>query len=67
MLPGTLLYVYLGTAGRLGLGGATGRSSAHSIWEYALFGVGLVATIVVTVWVTRIARKELSKTEVNGP
>jgi uncharacterized membrane protein YdjX (TVP38/TMEM64 family) len=67
MLPGTLLYVYLGTAGRLGLGGAVGRSSAHSIWEYALFGVGLLATIVVTVLVTRIARKELSKTEVNSP
>jgi uncharacterized membrane protein YdjX (TVP38/TMEM64 family) len=63
MLPGTLLYVYLGTAGRLGLGGAAGRSSAHSVWEYGFFGAGLVATIVVTVWVTRIARKELSKPE----
>jgi uncharacterized membrane protein YdjX (TVP38/TMEM64 family) len=67
MLPGTLLYVYLGAAGKAGLSGAAGQTSGRSPWEYVLFGIGLIATAIVTVWVTRIARKELSKTEVNQP
>jgi uncharacterized membrane protein YdjX (TVP38/TMEM64 family) len=63
MLPGTFLYVYLGAAGKAGLSGATGQSSDRSPWEYLLFGIGLIATVIVTVWITRIARRELSKTE----
>ncbi len=65
MLPGTLLYVYLGAASQAGLNAAVGQSSGHSPWEYVLFGVGLIATVVVTLWVTRIARRELSNTTVN--
>ncbi|SRR6266478_2145923 len=65
MLPGTLLYVYLGAASKAGLNAAAGQSSGHSPWEYVLFGVGLIATVVVTLWVTRIARRELSNTTVN--
>jgi uncharacterized membrane protein YdjX (TVP38/TMEM64 family) len=67
MLPGTLLYVYLGAAGKASLGGAAGQTSGRSAWEYVLFGVGLIATVIVTIWVTRIARRELSKTELNQP
>jgi uncharacterized membrane protein YdjX (TVP38/TMEM64 family) len=67
MLPGTLLYVYLGAAGKAGLSGAAGETSGRSPWEYGLFGVGLIATVIVTVWVTRIAHRELTKTEVNRP
>jgi uncharacterized membrane protein YdjX (TVP38/TMEM64 family) len=67
MLPGTLLYVYLGAAGKAGLNAAAGESSSRSPWEYVLFGVGLIANLVVTVWVTRIARRELAKSEVNRP
>jgi uncharacterized membrane protein YdjX (TVP38/TMEM64 family) len=62
MFPGTLLYVYLGAAGKAGLLGAAGRPSDRSLLEYTLFGVGLIATVIVTIWVTQIARKELSKT-----
>ena len=65
MLPGTLLYVYLGAAGKAGLSGAAGQSSGRSPWEYVLFGIGLVATVIVTVWLTRMAHRELSKTELN--
>jgi len=61
MLPGTLLYVYLGAAGKAGLNAAASQSSSRSAWEYVLFGVGLIATVVVTVWVTRIARRELAR------
>jgi uncharacterized membrane protein YdjX (TVP38/TMEM64 family) len=67
MLPGTLLYVYLGAAGKAGLSGAAGQISGRSTWGYALFGAGLIATVIVTIWVTRIARRELSKTEANQP
>jgi uncharacterized membrane protein YdjX (TVP38/TMEM64 family) len=59
MLPGTVLYVYLGTIGKAGLGGG---DKASSPLEYVFLGVGLVATIVVTVIVTRLARKALKKT-----
>jgi uncharacterized membrane protein YdjX (TVP38/TMEM64 family) len=67
MLPGTLLYVYLGTASKAGLSGAAGQTSGRSPWEYRLFGLGFIATVIVTVWITRIARRELSKTEVKQP
>jgi uncharacterized membrane protein YdjX (TVP38/TMEM64 family) len=65
MLPGTLLYVCLGAAGRTGLSGAAGQTSNRSPWEYLLFGIGLIATVIVTVWLTRIARRELNKTKLN--
>ena len=65
MIPGTLLYVYLGAAGKAGFNSATGHPSARSPLEYAFFGIGLIATVAVTIWVTRMARRELSKTEVN--
>jgi uncharacterized membrane protein YdjX (TVP38/TMEM64 family) len=58
MLPGTVLYVYLGAAGKAGLKGA---SSGRSSVEWTLLGVGLVATIVVTVVITRIAQKALRR------
>jgi uncharacterized membrane protein YdjX (TVP38/TMEM64 family) len=65
MIPGTLLYVYLGAVGKAGLNSATGHPSARSPLEYTFFGIGLIATVVVTIWVTRIPRRELGKTAVN--
>lgn len=56
MLPGTFLYVYLGAAGREATRGET------SVWKWTLFGAGLVATIVVTVWISRVARKAMATT-----
>ena len=57
LLPGTLLYVYLGAAGKAGLGG----SKEHSSLEYVFFGIGLVATIGVTIWVSRIAKNAMKE------
>jgi uncharacterized membrane protein YdjX (TVP38/TMEM64 family) len=57
MLPGTVLYVYLGAAGRAAAGGARQQSP----WEWALLGAGLVATAVVSVILARAARKQLEK------
>jgi len=65
MLPGTLLYVYYGkAAGSLatafaagsGAPAAGGQSKAAS---WALLGVGLLATVAVTTYVTRLAGKAL--------
>lgn len=58
MLPGTLLYVYLGHLGRVGVEAAGGERS-RSPAEWTLLVVGLAATAAVTVYVTRLARKAL--------
>ena len=58
MIPGTLLYAYLGAIGQAGVSGGT---SQRSVWQYVLLGVGLVATIAVTILVSRIARNALRK------
>ena len=58
MMPGTLLFVWLGAlAGDVAqlAGGQRQRSPA----EWALYGVGLLATVAVTVYLTRIARASL--------
>lgn len=54
MLPGTFLYVYLGTAGR-GLGQGWGP------WHWALVGVGLVATVAASVYLARLTKKRLRR------
>ena len=59
MMPGTVMYVYLGSlAGDLASLGAGGHSRTTAEW--VLYGVGLLATVVVTVFVTRVAQKALS-------
>ena len=60
MLPATLMYVYIGSlAGDLAALGSGDR--ARTPGELVLYAVGLAATIVVTVFVTRIARKALNQ------
>jgi len=58
MMPGTLLYVYLGFAGRAVAQAAAGRM-ARSPAEYAAWALGLIATLAVTIYVTRLARRAL--------
>ena len=61
MLPGTFMYVYLGslTGSIASLASGTGGVKTTSQWT--LYGIGLLATIVLTVLVTRIARKALHR------
>lgn len=54
MLPGTLLYVYLGSIGK-------NVGDEKNTLEWVFLGAGLVATLVVTVILTRYAKKELKK------
>lgn len=60
MMPGTVMYVYIGSlAGNLAALGSDGGSRTPAEW--ALYLVGLVATVVVSVYVTRLARRALEK------
>jgi uncharacterized membrane protein YdjX (TVP38/TMEM64 family) len=59
MLPGTVMYVYIGSlAGNLAALGA--GQSARTPAQWTLYAVGLAATVAVTVYVTRIARAALA-------
>jgi uncharacterized membrane protein YdjX (TVP38/TMEM64 family) len=65
MMPGTFLYVYIGAASKAAVGAAAGGEAVKHNWQYWTFlSVGLFATIIVTIWVTKIARDALDKTEV---
>ena len=63
MLPGTFLYVYYGKAlGSLAeVAGGTRPDKGAADW--VLLGVGLVATVLVTTIITRIARRALREVE----
>jgi pyruvate/2-oxoglutarate dehydrogenase complex dihydrolipoamide dehydrogenase (E3) component/uncharacterized membrane protein YdjX (TVP38/TMEM64 family) len=56
MIPGTVMYVYLGSLVNVGAG-----HRQRTTGEWILYGVGLVATVAVTVFVTRVARNALKK------
>lgn len=59
MLPGGVMYVYLGSlAGSLATLGRHGAGRTPAQW--ALYGIGLLATVIVTIFVTRIARTALA-------
>jgi uncharacterized membrane protein YdjX (TVP38/TMEM64 family) len=61
MLPATVLYVWLGAAGR-----AAARDHGRTPWEWALLGAGLLATVIVTVVLARAARRHLATSGVEG-
>ncbi len=59
MLPGTALFVYAGSlAGDLA---ALGRGRSRTPAEWALYGIGLAATLGVTWFATRLARRALAE------
>lgn len=60
MLPGTFLYVYLGQIGRAGLEAAAGGKQLGAA-KWTLLTVGLLATVIVTAYVSRLARKALQE------
>src|SRR4051812_41620581 len=66
MLPGTLLYVYYGKAAGSLAALAGGAKTGKGAGSWIVLGVGLVATIVVTTFVTRLAGKAL-KQQIDAP
>ncbi len=61
MLPGTFLFVYLGHVGRAGLEASAGGSRSRTPAEWAMMAVGLLATVAVTIYVTRLSRRALKQ------
>ncbi len=60
MLPGTVMYVYIGSLiGDLTALSAGGRQRTTAEW--ILYAAGLAATVAVTAYVTRIARRALTE------
>ena len=66
MIPGMLLYVYLGATAQ-SLAAATGGTREKTPQEYAVLVVGLAATIAVVWFVTRIARRAFNDAVGDGP
>lgn len=70
MLPGTLLYVYYGAVARKATGSLAAAASGTGVQKgaesWVLLGIGLVATLVVTTFVTRLAGKALRQ-EIDEP
>lgn len=59
MLPGTLLYVYIGSlAGDIA---RLGENRTRGPLEWAFYAGGLAATILVTFYMTRIAKRAIDK------
>ncbi|MEL6438558.1 MAG: TVP38/TMEM64 family protein [Cyanobacteria bacterium J06621_8] len=60
MIPGTIMYVYIGSlAGSLATIG--GETNANPIAQWTIRIVGFIATVAVTLYVTKIARKALDE------
>ncbi|HJM44150.1 MAG TPA: VTT domain-containing protein, partial [Nitrospinota bacterium] len=60
MFPGTVMYVYLGSAAK-NLADLASGNIAGGTGRQILFGFGLAATILLTVLVTRMARKAMKE------
>lgn len=56
MLPGTLLYVYLGSLARAGV-----KGGEKTPLEWTLYGIGLLATLGVTIYITKMAKKAIAE------
>ncbi|OKH14780.1 TVP38/TMEM64 family protein [Fischerella major NIES-592] len=65
MIPGTVMYVYLGSlVGDLAMLGKPDQSSSPEtqIIQWVIRGVGLMATVAVTIYLARLAKKALNTT-----
>jgi len=54
MMPGTILYVYLGSLGKA-------ASEGKTPLQWTMYGVGLLATVLVSIYVAKIAKRALSE------
>jgi uncharacterized membrane protein YdjX (TVP38/TMEM64 family) len=58
MIPGSFMYVYIGSLGRSSLEAAAGGEGVETL-RLVLQIVGLAATVIVTIFITRVATKAL--------
>ncbi len=62
MLPGTVLYVYLGTAAR-SLAELATQTRAANPWQTVFFWVGLCVTLLTATYITRLAARTLRRSD----
>lgn len=61
MIPGTILYVYIGSlVGDLALVGTSAQPD-NPLLKWTIRSIGLIATVAVTIYITRIAKKALDE------
>ncbi len=61
MMPGTLMYVYIGSLFGSIAEVASGSTPSGGIAQLLLQGLGLLATIAVSVYITKLAKKALKQ------
>lgn len=64
IIPGTVMYVYIGSlAGNLAMINTPNQPSSPEaqIWQWVMRVVGLIATVAVTVHITKVAQKALKE------
>ncbi|MBI1370005.1 MAG: hypothetical protein GC162_15290 [Planctomycetes bacterium] len=59
MIPGTVLYVYLGSLGGSLAKVAAGEAPKAGALQWSLYALGFIATVFVTVLITRIATRAM--------
>jgi uncharacterized membrane protein YdjX (TVP38/TMEM64 family) len=61
MIPGIITFVYIGSLGESIATLGMGTQTTNPVLEWTLRIIGLIATVAVTVYVTKIARRALEK------
>ena len=62
MIPGTIMYVYIGSlAGSIATIGGESQPDVNPIAQWSIRIIGFVATVAVTLYVTKIARQALDE------
>jgi uncharacterized membrane protein YdjX (TVP38/TMEM64 family) len=61
MLPGTVMYVYIGYLARAGAAAAAGAETVQSATQWTFWVVGFAATVALTVYLTRLARRKIAE------
>ena len=62
MIPGTIMYVYIGSlAGSIATIGGETQSNVNPVAQWTIRIIGFIATVAVTLYVTKIARKALDE------
>ena len=56
MIPGTFMYVYLGH-----VAGAAAAGGDRNLGQWVMLGIGCIATVAVTIYITRLAKKKLDE------
>ncbi len=67
MIPGAFLYLYLGSLVTSASQLLSGERPSAGLLGTALAAVGLLATAVVTIWISRLARRSLARTLTGTP